>query len=67
MYPYLVPPALVVAGESGFHSKIADIHSPQLIWIWEPQALADACSGGERPHPAWVATAADNTLPQPVG
>ncbi|WP_321936253.1 hypothetical protein [Paraburkholderia sp. J8-2] len=67
MYPYLMLPALMVAGESGFHSKIADIHSPQLIWIWEPQALADAWSGGERPRAAWVATAADRTVPQPVG
>lgn len=59
MYPYLMLPALVVAGESGFHSRIADIKSPQLDWFWQPQDLADAWARGERPRPTWDAIAVD--------
>lgn len=55
MYCYLKLPALVVAGESGFHSRIEDIKSPQLDWFKQPQDLADAWTRGERPRPAWAA------------
>lgn len=67
MYPYLMLPAFVVAEDGGFHARLSDIKSPQLHWFWEPQALADAWSRGERPRPVWAAAAADQTDPQPAG
>lgn len=64
MYPYLMLPALVVAGDSGFHSRIEDIESPQLDWFWQPQDLADAWARGERPRPGWAAVPTDQTTSQ---
>ncbi|AWY49893.1 hypothetical protein I6H08_36715 (plasmid) [Burkholderia gladioli] len=53
LYRYLMLPAFVVAGDNGFHGKIADLRRPQLKWFWRPQDLADAWERGDNPRPAW--------------
>ena len=53
LYSYLALPALAVAGESGFHEKIADIPSFQTSWIFRPEALAQSWSNGDHPKPRW--------------
>lgn len=63
MYSYLMLPALVVAGDKGFHSRIADIKSPQPNWFFQPQDLASAWKRGERRRPAWASIAPDRFCP----
>jgi len=56
-------PAFVVAEDGGFHARLADSDSPQRKWFWQPQNLADTWVRGERPHPAWAATAINQMNP----
>ena len=63
MYSYLMLPALVVAGDKNFHSRIAYIKSPQLNWFFQPQDLANAWKRGERRRPAWASSALDRSCP----
>ncbi|CAJ7708560.1 Uncharacterised protein [Burkholderia pseudomallei] len=67
LYRYLMLPALVVSEDKGFHSRIADIKSPQRGWFWRAQTLADAWTRGERPRPVWAADARDRSAVQPAG
>ncbi len=53
LFHYLLLPALVVATDSGFFEKLADIKSYQTTWFWKPEALAQAWEGGDRPRAKW--------------
>ncbi|WP_342613490.1 hypothetical protein [Burkholderia ambifaria] len=61
LYRYLMLPAFVVAGDAGFHGKIADIKSPQRGWFWRPEELAAAWERGEKPRPTWKHESSDSS------
>lgn len=53
LYDCLLLPALIVATDSGFFEKIADLKSYQKAWFWKPEALAQAWIDGKRPCATW--------------
>ncbi|HDR9000093.1 TPA: hypothetical protein QDB01_006105 [Burkholderia vietnamiensis] len=61
LYRYLMLPAFVVSDDNGFHSKIADIKSPQRTWFKKPEELAAAWERGELSCPTWRAEGSDST------
>jgi hypothetical protein len=55
LFHYLLLPAFVIATDSGFFGKLADIQSYQKAWFWKPEDLGQAWMNGDQPRATWPA------------